>query len=147
MMLSNPKGYQCDRGDHHRFLLRVCKSESKSTQYSRKGTKMKLLKIKGFLPDTADSMDHSSVVRMKPLIEDTATAASTTISMFNVSEGTVFVGFADEKALETLAALFAEERDVEVSELTLVSYQRELNRKAQERTDKMRKTRAKNKSR
>jgi hypothetical protein len=107
---------------------------------------MKLLKIAGFLPDTANSLEHSSVVQLKELIDDMAKSMSTTVSMFDVSKGTAVVGLADDKALERLSAQFAGEQDVTVSEVTLVSFQRELNRAAQEKVNKMRAKKAQKKA-
>ncbi len=107
---------------------------------------MKLAEIKGFLTDTANSLEHPSVASVKAIIDEVANAQGTTVRMFEVHDGTMVVGFADDKALAALAAEFAQEKDVKVSEISLVSYQRERNRKAQERINKTRETRGKNKS-
>jgi len=99
---------------------------------------MKLLKIVGFLPDTANSLEHNSAVGLKALIDDIAKSMGTTVSTFDVTKGTAVVGLADDKATDRLRGEFAEEKDVTVSEVTLVSFQRELNRAAQEKVNKMR---------
>ncbi len=107
---------------------------------------MKLLKITGFLPDTANTPDHSSVVEMKEIIDGVATLKGTTVSHLDVAKGVAVVGFVDDKALDALAGEFRDEDGVTVSEITLVSFQRELNRAAQEKVNKMRKAKAQKKS-
>jgi len=107
---------------------------------------MKLLEIIDFLPTTANSLEHSSVLRLKALIDDIAKSMSTTVSTFDVSNGIAVVGFADDKALEKLSAQFAEVKDVTVSEITLLSFQRELNRAAQDKVNKMRAKKAEKKA-
>jgi hypothetical protein len=102
---------------------------------------MKLMRISGFLPDTATTLEHTSVVRMRELIEDAAKSQGTTISKFDVSNGIAIVGLSDDKAFENLAAQFREETDVKVSEITLFKFEREQNRLAQEKVNKMRATR------
>jgi hypothetical protein len=100
---------------------------------------MKLTKLDRYLPDTASSNEHASAVRLKETLDSLAKSESTTVSLFDVSShGTAVFGLADDKAMEKIAAQFREDKDVEVSETTMISFQREMNRAAQAKVDKMR---------
>ena len=100
---------------------------------------MKLIELLGYLPDTATTNEHATAVRLKELLDSLAKGENTTVSLFDVSEkGTAVFGLADDRALEKVAAQFRDEKDVEVSETTMISFQRKMNRAAQEKVNKMR---------
>ena len=100
---------------------------------------MKLIKLVGYLPDTASSSEHATALRLKELLDSLAKSENTTVSLFEVSEkGTAVFGLADDGTLEIVAGQFRDEKDVTVTETTLVSFQREQNRLAQAKVNKMR---------
>jgi hypothetical protein len=108
---------------------------------------MKLIKLVKYLPDTANTNEHASAVRLKELLDSLAKSESTSVSLFDVSlHGIAVFGLADDKAVEKIAEQFRADKDVEVSETTMISFQREMNRAAQVKVDKMRAERAKKKS-
>ncbi len=105
---------------------------------------MKLTKLDKYLPDTASSNEHATAVRLKELLDGLAKGENTTVSLFEVSEGGIAVfGLADDRALEKVAAQFREEKDVVVTETTMISFQRERNRLAQVKVNKMRENKKK----
>ena len=99
---------------------------------------MILEKIAGFLPDTANSVEHGSVVRLKELIDRVAESCGTKVNFFQVSRGVVVVGLEDEKQLERVTAEFEGMEGVILAQITLAAFQREQNRAAQEKINKMR---------
>jgi len=105
---------------------------------------MKLIKLVGYLPDTASSNEHATAARLKESLDGLAKGENTTVSLFEVSEGGKAVfGLADDRALEKVAAQFREDKDVEVAETTMIAFQREINRAAQEKVNKMRENKKK----
>ena len=103
---------------------------------------MKLLKLQNFLPDTASAVEHPKAKSLKDLLDNLAKGENTSVILFDVSDkGVAVFGLADDQALGRVAAQFREEKDVVVSETTMISFEREKNRVAQEKVDKTRNTR------
>lgn len=106
---------------------------------------MILIKIEGYLPDTANSNEHSSAVSLREILDDTAKSLSTSVSYYAVSKGAAVVGLQDDKATEKLSEQFNGLENVTVTEISKIAYQRELNLLAQEKVNKMRAKKAANK--
>ena len=106
---------------------------------------MKIIEIAGYLPSTAANAEHSSSVRMQQLLEGMATEHNSSVTMFRVSDGTAYFGIADNDAMHAVAESFKNEPDVKVSETTMLSLDRELNRRMQQKAEKAAATREQNK--
>ena len=105
---------------------------------------MKLAKLVGYLPNTANTAEHARALQLKELLDALASDENTSLKLYEVtSGGTVVFGLANDQVLEKVAAQFREEKDVVVSETTMVSFQREQNRLAQMKVDRMREKKAK----
>lgn len=102
---------------------------------------MKLKKLKGFIPDTANGADHASAVECRALIESIAKETGSSVTVFEVNNGEVIVGFSDDKAQKVVDDAFSGLDGVTISDITDVQFQFEKNRERQKKIDAARKTR------
>jgi hypothetical protein len=99
---------------------------------------MTILRIKRYLTDTVNSIDHARATEMKTVLDALATEKNSQITTFEVQNGEVTVGASSPEALKHIEDSLKALEGVDVHSLSQLQAQLERNRVAQESIDRRR---------